>query len=706
MARVPTAANVSRAPSPSFPGRRVARSVTADSAAGTALSALGEGLGQLTEVFAQQREKARNENRAAALNETLISLPARFEESLIGLQNEAEPGAAGFADSAQESFEETRRGFLEDLGNRYDLRQSDFDFIEQRSAALAAPHMSAAFRFEQDERRRFFGERLGQQIEELALGVRRDPTPSRIDLALTQAMTAIRNGANILTPEQQSDLERTARRSIHLNALESAIERDPGAMVDRLRSGEFDGLTGQGLTTDDFERLTSAAEIEQRRVEAEREKAAKEQRALLRGRVSAGLKDDIAAIRRTGQSAGQVSADDIRAAYSDEPERAEAIIREIEEERTFYNTRQQVALSTPAEDMDILARNAPEGEGFAVEAERQDFLIEAIREKRKALASDPVGYLFQASPAIAQAYQEAQDGPGLRAAVDAAVQEQERLGLPRFERRALSAGQVSQMTAQYAGLADPQGRADWVRAQAELYGEHWPRVFGELVDGGLPGGAAVLASMTRPGQARAAQALAEAQDAGQKGLKDALGAEVAGDIEDAVRDELLAFSQSLAKVPGGTDNANLYRNQITTLALFYGSQGTDPSDAARQAAADVVNNHYTFVGTYRVPIDQDPDMVHASTEDFLERVLPTLQVAAPGSGEFPLTEDETRRQFVTAIQDKGYWITNRDESGLVLLNEQGQSVVLEDGTPVGLLWSEMVVRPEDRALAPMGADSP
>ncbi|NIA72379.1 hypothetical protein HBA54_27705 [Pelagibius litoralis] len=457
---------------------------------------------------------------------------------------------------------------------------------------------------------------------------------------------------------------------VRRNQANNMILNDPDLAVEVLEADELDGLRESDRLS-----LLKEAKRQARIAENERRRAAKEQQALLRGQVAAGLKDELASLSLTGQSTGLVTADQIRAAYADEPGRAEGILQQIDEAAQFFEVRQEVALTDFSDDMRILQEQAPEGQGFAVEAERHRILVEAVKEKRKALASDPAGYLFMVSPGIAAAYQNAEDGPQTRAAIDTMLQEQERLGLPRHGQRALSDGQGKAMSLEYAGQEDAQGRADWVRGQAELYGEHWPRVYGELVQSGLPGGAAVLAGMTGPGQARAAQAMAEAQDVGAKDLKAAIGTDVAGDVEDAVRSELAAFEQSLAKVPGGAGTANLYRKETNTLAMLYAQQGADPATAAAQAASDVVNSQYEFLGTYRVPAGVDPDLVQGSTTLFLDRQIADLDVVIPPSIDDRLSDEDARGQYLAAVRDKGYWVTNSDETGLLLMDEQGRTVM-------------------------------
>ncbi len=394
MARVPTARDVPQVSAPSGTGRarRVARSVTSASGIGTGLQDVGAALTGLATFFEAEREKAFDENRAVATNEAIIDLPLAYSRVVDDLKNEAEPGAPGFSEAVRQRLEETQQTFLQDVQTRFDLRPQDLKNIEQRAANLAKPVLLGALTFERGERQRQALADIAPKVDALALSVRRNPVPGQLDTALVRGLGMLDNLKSILGPGQEEAEELELRRKLHTAIIEGGIDREPGAMLESLKAGQFDHLTEQGVTADKIEELTKKADLAHQRVEAERERDRKKQQAALRAQVNDGLKDDIESIRRTGESAGQVSNDDIRAAYEDDPGRAERIIQDLEDEKAFYVTLQSVALTPLSEDLATLRANQPEGEGFAVEAARQDLLVKAIDQKRKALAKDPLGY--------------------------------------------------------------------------------------------------------------------------------------------------------------------------------------------------------------------------------------------------------------------------------------------------------------------------
>ena len=100
--------------------------------------------------------------------------------------------------------------------------------------------------------------------------------------------------------------------------------------------------------------------------------------------------------------------------------------------------------------------------------------------------------------------------------------------------------------------------------------------------------------------------------------------------------------------------------------------------------------NYEFGETYRVPrgAGVSLDTVEQLTSIAVD-ILDFNDVWIP-SGVAGVTADENLRQYKDSIRNNGRWVTNQDESGLILVDEFKNTVVKKDGkTPIELTWDEL-----------------
>ena len=466
--------------------------------------------------------------------------------------------------------------------------------------------------------------------------------------------------------------------------------------VTGMHSGVVDRLLADGNVTVAASHFDQHREAmlpsEQARIGRRIETARKQGMALAQAQLRTGIQDEIASLRRTGHRAGVVTNDQIRAAYG---EQAGEIIAGLDREAAFFEVRQEVATNTPAEDAALLESLRPEGENFAEEAERYDLILKAAQDKAGALAADPAAYVLSTNPQLQSAYQAAQQDPSLlHQAVSLSLREQERLGVPSWQTRALPKGAATAVAAEFASIADPTQQANRVADLAALYGPSWPRVQGEMVQAGLPSVTGVIAQMSSPLQTRARTHLAEASRVGLKTLKGNIGNENSQFISDTVLAELQPLRESLRFNVGGATVYQQQHDAVLLLAHAYASAGDDRIQAAKKASADIINNQYVFQDTYRVPVGVDPERVAAT----VLRVTLSLdgQEALPlGAPEmlsalFPNMEpEEVQRQYARALQDSGTWVTNEMETGLIIVDQNGIPAMRPDGTPLEIAFDRL-----------------
>lgn len=435
---------------------------------------------------------------------------------------------------------------------------------------------------------------------------------------------------------------------------------------------------------------------------------------------------------------------DIRRIY--QPEQAAQIIDQLRTRQIEGDVRNSVALATPAEigqmQQDIADGRGPvvnmlrerrgtrmAEDGTVMEEDRAGDVVarqsigatfaEAVRARGEALRADPAQYV-QADPAVraaAQAQREAPSDPTLMTAyANATLAAQARLGVAEQDRRILSTTNAAGLAAQIA-RADPGTQEGAMGTQLNglrrLYGEQWPRVFGELVRNGLPAEFQVLANIpsdaARADYQRALYGMR--QRGGIQQYTQAVPDRERQAIDRDIDTRLEAFRSSVfaGQQIGASDVFATYRDGVRLLSMYYALNGMDGATAVRTATDRILNDKYEFSGTARVPrVLNDGTVVGLSNAQ--RAIRATMQgmraddLVAPESRDPALTED-VRRQNMYSVAQRGVWVPNSDDSGLVLMGqwEGGARIPVRrrDGSIYELRFSDMAQIGAGTVNAPM-----
>lgn len=415
----------------------------------------------------------------------------------------------------------------------------------------------------------------------------------------------------------------------------------------------------------------------------------KENDTRFRAEVNDRYQNALVDIRANGQTS-VVSDGEIRSAYRNDPLKAEALVKNLREEKTFYGARQAVKFTSPQEDELLLKTWTPQGENAATTAPRYEALVRAVQEKRRALAEDPGGYVRQTSPEVQAKFAEAEADPKkLPAALEMSDQVQSQLGVPPFDRRLLGKGQAETMVRQVMDLKGEK-MADAMQGMAAQYGRYWPQVFRELQQHKLPDNLSVLATIDNP-VARVQMANTLKAETERKGSSRDLAGEDAKDIDKDVAVALEPFRRSLSLAPNGTQVGDRYEDSVKLLAYRYAVQGMKGSQAAKQAAQDVALERYDFAqsgpAAIRAPkgrMDQAQQWAKLAAES----LKPEDIQAPPARPGETLTIQQRESAYAQAAR-RGFWITNENDDGWVLMDPAGQPVMKRDGTRVGFRYDEI-----------------
>lgn len=377
--------------------------------------------------------------------------------------------------------------------------------------------------------------------------------------------------------------------------------------------------------------IRRGAERELKALEREREAEAERERVRLRRVLTGQVEDATAAYMQGLQYDSPPTESDFLAAYGEEGTERYQAFQSVQELGEDIGA---LAKATPAERDALLASREPEvGPGFAAATGRFSALVKAAQALEKAKQSDPVAY-------IAEQFGEIEDREELLA-------EQERLGVevPRL----MTNAQVREVAKRFTETEDGTAAAVIEELESE-YGNHWPTVFRQLAEAGIPGEALVIGAGVPSDVAETLSRLAPLKT---DELKAGLPRTASTDVNESLSDIMQPFQQTLA-LQGGQRTFATFYTQAERLAYHYMAQGLNSEDASNRAYRELVAQKYVFQDTYRIPVDFDAGRV----ADGAEKAIEALDVGVlPDLGAASVSRE---------ILDQAYWVTNGDETGLVL----------------------------------------
>jgi hypothetical protein len=427
---------------------------------------------------------------------------------------------------------------------------------------------------------------------------------------------------------------------------------------------------------------------------------------------------------------------DIRRVFA--PEQADRILDRLYTQQIGGQVYQSVQLATPAELQslreDLQNGTGPisellrerrgtrrDAEGGVLEEDRPGDLVargamrnvldERIAQRNRDLTADPAQFVL-ADPGVRaaaeRAAREPQNAEAMTNYVTATLAAQARLGVAPQNQRVLSKTQAQSIA---AGLmqADPAGGTREnpdtptlrLRGLAEAYGQSWPQVFQDLVrDGGLPPEFQVLANIpSAAGQAEFARMMAAARQAGgMERLRDAAPPAARQQIERELHTYTRSFmaTATASGQSGGAVLAGMIHRSVENLAIYYAIGGASPSEAMQRATDRIINDKYEISGTMRVPkalpngkpLGLEPVM--AAQRQVMSSLTPEQLADVSGNPELPESE---RRQIVWRAAQRGTWVPNERDNGLVLMmdveNGARIPVRLQSGERVELFYDRL-----------------
>jgi lysozyme family protein len=346
--------------------------------------------------------------------------------------------------------------------------------------------------------------------------------------------------------------------------------------------------------------------------------------------------------------------------------------------KTYLDLREQkyraIAAQSPDKAKNLPAwlernenlRNFAGGGNIADQARIYQAFHEAVNQRNQALNSDPAAYVLGNRQDIAGMIGSKDPGQ-VQTGIRSLLAVERDLGAPTSD--VLSKGAAQNIINQFNNPADPDHRAegmnDVINGMAQRYGSYFPQVMQELTRKGMPDEAyALLLTRGDPGTAsRMANAINN-----RKPLEKLMeGNPDKKDVDQGVTTALADLSRTVSAQGDGaatmarlTGAARLYAYQLV-------QEGVPASKAADTAAHDVISQHYTVQGSYRVPKGVDAGAVSSGADAF-QSAISDKDLAPMGSLVSPTASQETKQQMTAQIaRRKAIWVTTPDESGLQLV---------------------------------------
>lgn len=383
----------------------------------------------------------------------------------------------------------------------------------------------------------------------------------------------------------------------------------------------------------------------------------------------------------------QVTEAEIRSTFRDNPTKANRMIENLRNGKTFYAAAESAKLTSPAEDELLLRSWRPGNSDPSPDnAQRYEALVRVIGQKQRALKEDPGGYVIQNDPGVQAAFADAAANPKLLPkALERSAQAQDGLGIPGFYQRYLGKAQAEGQVKKLLSLRG-EDLANSMQVLQGVYGNKWPQVLRELEAHKLPDELSVLGTIRNP-VTRVELANLLTNEREKPGSTKKLAGESAKDVDAAVTEELAQFSKTLSFAPNGTVINSRYENGAKLLAYNYIGGGENTKDAARKAAQNLILSQYDFNYTARAPKGflAPAEMYGGQIKAGIgaDDIAPIP--ARPGE---TLTQQQIQERYLGNVK-RGFWVTNENDNGWILLDDGRQPVLRKDGKRVEFFFDSI-----------------
>lgn len=657
-------------------GSRRATAADAGGQSAAGLNAVGGALGSVQKAIDDKRER----DAVYWAENTLAKARGEWSQRMVAAQQNAPPGAPEFTQQFLDSFDEYKQSLAQAAPTEKSRRALQTD-LENLRAIFA----QKAVVFEAAQGAQHRATLAGQTLDDNLNSVRADPTLLGDALAQNKRMI---DGLQI-PADMKTDMHTRSLQDTSLAAIDGQLDaadtvEAAQAIADDLRKS---GRWKESLSTQGYARALARADTKVNQLKAQERKAVVDGLADAIPEMEAGIRTDQAA-----HWEAQVEA------VIDDPKERRDYVKRIRRAAEIGDNSNFVRGASPDE---ILARRAQ------LEAQRQtpgDYRLDAhalenfdaaVNLRNRALEDDAATYVIQQSDDVQRAWAAMAQEPtpeNRQQYVMTQAAEQARLKgsdedidlLPKQYLHSIGA-RLRQVENSAEGAKNAYNA---LVSEADAWGNHWPMVYRQLArEKILSGHQLIAARMSRVDQRMGAENLLTAAAISKDLDKQFDDKAVLTDLKLSVHENLADLQGTLAYQAGGPEWYARFQDSTNTLARYYMTQGATAADAAARAASEIVNNDYSFHGTFRVPTRvSEPEAVAAGAE-YLQAQLDSMGYdIVPPPSLAGMDPELVKPIVMDRLRSEGVWVTNANETGLVLVNPMDNApVMVQEGGKIKTL---------------------
>lgn len=321
---------------------------------------------------------------------------------------------------------------------------------------------------------------------------------------------------------------------------------------------------------------------------------------------------------------------------------------------------------------------------FAVRQQRYEQAAQRYQQVITAREKDPGGWLSQNSPEVRETYAAYVQDPsqGERFA-QAVLVDKSRLGIKSKD---IIPDSMADAILQTIDTSKEQS-VSAIQQIGSQFGQYSQQVMQQLQKKAGP----VLQVVMATENPRAANALWQNRNVKTSDLRDSINTTAAGSADSADTEwasQSKDFAGTMVVQPGGVGVWNNFNDQGRRLTYLNMQKGMSAGDAAKQAFQDILGSQYQTKGTWRLPVKNnlDVDDVSDGVNAFMDKLKP--EDIMPLLGDPRVSDEVNRSQSLSRIKDNAEWVTNSDETGL-MMTLNGLVVNGANGAPITVQFSDL-----------------
>lgn len=578
-----------------------------------------------------------------------------------GMKDIARPQIAGLTDYQQEQF-------------NYHLNRADYD-KELRVSQLQDRAVSVSAETA-----------INQHIRNINEDPKADLTQSLASLDTDAIDSTGRARWGQKWPEVKAGLKRDLTFTNLSSKATSASTNNNYQFLNQFRKDVVNPEKYTDLQIDDRAKLESFAKQNMKRMENEWQAARAENLV----NIEYQGQDDIAKVEAGLQFTPSITDKQAKEARPTNPASAEKFDRwyeDYKEKMKLQPVLAAVVRGTPEEAQKALDSIRPDlsTENYADAKRRYDFVELKKQQAVQARESDPATWLMQNSEPVQKAYQTYADDPTKGEQFIQAVEAQKQIYNIR-NTDVLPKEMANNILDRIENNKDDS--IFDIQKIPQQFGSFSPRVIAQI----QKNGSATTRVLTAMDDLTAMVKLQRSRGLKTSELSSTLAKTSKDSIDSNIQNYLGPAFDAFIRQDGGYQTINDVTEVTKRLAYIYANEGLSDSKAAQKAYNAIIGDRYTFNDTWRLPKKLNLD--NSDIQDGANAYLNNLKVddinESVAYGDPRIDPKINKKHSLQAVKNEGQWITNSDETGLIL-TRGGIPVTDKNYQPIQVTFQQLAI---------------